>query len=236
MKNTLKKYFTDGSNDKRTAMLGQEHLSILLLLDTSSSMNGDKIKFLNNAVNVFIEDTMKDETAAIRVDLKIVQFNSEVSDVLDWTPVSKCEPNVNLTASGLTSMGAALNYGFDQLLSRKDTYHQLGVPCHHRQILLLVSDGEPTDDVTSAVSRVAKLEQENGLQVWALAIPGSNELQLKQWFERTLVSKTADTSKFFRWFSEGMIKLSKSRPGETPQYGRFPEGITFLDKIPDKYC
>lgn len=218
--------------------MSQPRLSILILLDTSSSMNIDnKIRYLKVALKTFIEDTLKDETAASRVDIKIVQFNTNVSDVVDWLPITSCESDINLTATGSTSMGAALNYAFDELLAQKARYHQLGIPAHHRQILLMVTDGEPTDDVAGAISRVDKLERENGLQVWALAIPGANAAKLKGWFERTLVNKTADTTQFFRWMSRSMQQLSKSRPGETIQSDKLPsEDVVFLDKVPDELC
>ncbi len=241
--NKLKNYFTaynvisdDDFNGLNPETMSQPRLSVVLLLDTSSSMSGDKIKYLNEGAKAFIKDTLKDEVAASRVDIKIIQFNSTVSDVIDWQPVSNCESEVCLSATGCTSMGAALNYAFDELLAQKSKYHQLGIPAHHRQILLMVTDGEPTDDVTSAVSRIAELERVNGLQVWALAIPGANVKKLKGWFERTLVNKTADTTQFFRWMSKSMQELSKSRPGEKPQYGKLPDDVVFIEKIPDSLC
>lgn len=242
--NKLKSYFTaynvisdDDFNGLNPETMSQPRLSIVLLLDTSSSMNsGDKIKYLNEGANAFIKDTLKDDIAASRVDIKIIQFNSTVSDVTDWQPISSCASEVCLSATGCTSMGSALNYAFDELLTQKSKYKTLGIPAHHRQILLLVTDGEPTDDVTSAVSRIAELERINGLQVWALAIPGANEKKLKGWFERTLVNKTADTTQFFRWMSKSMQELSKSHPGEKPQYDELPDNVAFLDKIPDSLC
>ena len=77
---------------------------VLLLLDTSGSMQGQPIKELNAGLEVFRDELFADSLAAKRVEVSIVTFGP-VQTVVDFTGLRTFTPP-QLAASGDTPMGA----------------------------------------------------------------------------------------------------------------------------------
>jgi len=62
----------------------QPHCATVLLLDTSGSMDGEKIAHLNQALSQFKDETLKDDLARKRVDLAVLTFGGSVQLVQDF--------------------------------------------------------------------------------------------------------------------------------------------------------
>ena len=67
----------------------QPHCATVLLLDTSYSMSGDKIRQLNEGLQAFVDEVREDELARKRVDLAVVSFGSQVGVVQDFSSVEE---------------------------------------------------------------------------------------------------------------------------------------------------
>ena len=116
---------------------------VVLLIDTSESMAGEKINSLNSGVNLLINTLKNDEIAHKRVELSIVSFNSVVDVIQDFAVVDDM-PVVNLNASGFTLMGQAIITGIDLISTRKEIYKSGGID-YYRPWIWLITDGTPTD-------------------------------------------------------------------------------------------
>ena len=95
----------------------------VLLLDTSSSMGGQKIEALNKGLKTF-EDALKDdEIAKKRVEVAVVTFDSEVKIIQDFVTADEFQAP-ELTAQGLTHTGAGIMKALDLIQERKKIYKE----------------------------------------------------------------------------------------------------------------
>lgn len=212
---------------------GEPHMACVLLLDTSSSMDGDPIDSLNNALRDFKEKTSLDEFAQKRVDVAIVEFNNGARVVQDFTPISKMKP-VTLVASGCTDMGAGINLALDLVEERNRFYDNMGTPCF-KPWVFMITDGLPTDDISAARERI-KIRESKGkygkLKFWSLGVPGYSKEVLTSLSQRNIELKDADFSGIFNWLSESMVAISVSRVDENTSLPNLPNNAQV---IPDTW-
>ena len=116
-------------------------IPVILLLDTSTSMMGEKIDSLNKAVKIMINEFKKAETKETFIKVAIITFGKGgVKLHTPLTEASKVEFKP-LTVGGSTPMGTALKMAKDMIedksiISSRD----------YRPAIVLVSDGEPNDE------------------------------------------------------------------------------------------
>lgn len=132
--------------------LARRPLQFIWILDCSGSMQGNKIESLNYAVQSAIEPMQKvaNDNPNAQVFVRVICFSdgaqweiSQPTDIHDfkWR---------DLDADGVTDMGKALTM-VAEALSMKNMPDR-GLP----PVLVLVSDGQPTDDYASALKALMK--------------------------------------------------------------------------------
>ena len=215
------------NEEPRVAAPGEPHLACVLLLDTSGSM-GPALDSLNQAINNFTQQTSMNEMAKKRVDVAIVTFDDKPELVMPFTPVLQMEP-VNLTTGGLTSMGAGINMAIDLVKERNRFYASLGVPCF-KPWIFMITDGSPTDDITSAIQRIQEEENKGAhgkLKFFALGVGNYDKnTLLKIAPKKTMELSDMDFSSIFNWLSESMVSISVSRVGEGVKLAELPENTS----------
>ena len=191
---------------------GEPHLACVLLLDTSGSMSGPPINSLNQALQDFKNKVSMDELAQKRVDIAIVEFNSTVRVVQNFTPISEMTP-ISLSATGSTAMGEGINTAIDLVKERNRFYNELGTPVF-KPWIFMITDGGPTDDIEGAISRI-QLEENKGshgkLKFFALGVPGYDKATMFRITNRVMELQDANFSSIFNWMSESMVAISVSR-------------------------
>ena len=116
-------------------------LPVILLLDRSGSMGGEKISTLNSAVNEMIQSFKTAGQGEVEINLGIISFgDGGASCDLKLQPVADIN-GIALQASGGTPMGMALRMAKD-LIEDKEIIPSKG----YRPAVVLVSDGAPNDD------------------------------------------------------------------------------------------
>lgn len=116
-------------------------LPVILLLDVSGSMCGEKINTLNEAVNTMIDTFKKESQREVNIQVGIITFGDRGANyALPLQDVAAIAP-VSLQADGGTPMGAALRMAKD-LIEDKSIVPSNG----YRPTVVLASDGEPNDD------------------------------------------------------------------------------------------
>ena len=212
---------------------GEAHLACVLLLDTSCSMIGEPINNLNKALRDFKEQVQADEMSARRIDVAIIEFNSDVRVVQDFVPISRMEP-ITLTATGCTSMGAGIELAIKKLKERNLVYANAGTPVYQPWIVM-ITDGAPTDDITTA-AQLIKAEEAKGtngkLKFWTAGVPG---------FSLEYVAKLSDTKRimklesdnfenFFKWVGGSISTISVSRVDEKVKLEDLPGDVVPVKK------
>lgn len=213
-----------GGETPRIINPSEPHMACLLLLDTSGSMSGDPIANLNEAINVFKSEVLKDEKTRNIVDIAIVEFNDETNIVQEFVPIEQLNP-VELHAGGTTEMGDAILTAINMVDARSKFYYQTGtVP--YKPWIVMISDGGPTDDITEAVKKIKDHEESGKVKVFALGVEGYDPQTLHRLAGKKVMRLQGYSfEKFFDWLNKSMRNMSKVAPGETPKAEPLPEDV-----------
>ncbi len=189
----------------------------VLLLDTSGSMQGARIKELNEGLRAFQGDLVKDPLASRRVEVAVVTFDSEVKVVQDFVTADRFEPPA-LAAQGLTFMGTAINQALDMIQARKTQYRTNGI-AYYRPWLFMITDGEPQgegkDVVEQAAQRIRAEETDRRVAFFAVGVESANMERLKNIAVRAPVKLVGlNFQEMFLWLSTSLQKVSRSQLDE----------------------
>lgn len=184
---------------------------VVLLLDTSYSMNGRPIQELNNGLLAFKDELVADTLAAKRVEVATVTFGP-IQIQHDFVGAASYSPPV-LTAVGDTPMGAAILQGLDLLRNRKATYRANGI-AFYRPWVFLITDGAPTDDVQQAAGAIREGEAGKAFSFFAVGTPEANMAVLTALSpaRSPLTLQGLRFRELFVWLSNSMRSISRSTP------------------------
>jgi uncharacterized protein YegL len=201
--------------------LASRPLHFIWICDSSGSMQTDgKVQSLNNAIKEAIPHMQKaaDENPNAQVFVRAVKF----SDGAQWT-VPTATPIADfrwtdLKAEGMTDMGKAISMVADQL--RIPPMSERALP----PILVLVSDGQPTDDYSGALRELLQIPWGRRAVRIAVAIgEDADHEALKQFIANpeipVLQANNAETLiNYIRWASTAVLKAA-SAPASQQQAG-----------------
>lgn len=187
---------------------------LVLVLDTSGSMAGEPIRELNAGLEALKTDLMSDPLAPTRVEIAIVTFGlNDVQLVQDFVTVSEWVPP-RLEAGGLTPMGGALGLALDALFARKATYKANGHQ-YYRPWVFMLTDGNPTDDIQNAGSRIRQEEASGGAAFFAVLVQGADEVAVRGLSSRPPIRlRGLAFRELFQWLSASQRRVSASQVGE----------------------
>lgn len=188
----------------------------LLLLDTSGSMSGSPIEELNQGLKLFKENLKSDGMAMQRVEIAIITFGP-VELVTDFIGADNFIPP-NLTASGDTPMGNAIEQGLKLLEIRKQIYRQAGIS-YYRPWVFLISDGSPTDNWQRAAEQVhgGDNNQRKQFSFFAVGVEDADMITLRKICSPNrppLKLKALSFRELFSWLSSSLSNVSHSQPGD----------------------
>ena len=189
---------------------------ICLVLDVSGSMSGAPIRELNEGVRLFFDAIRADEVAQYAAEICIVTFGDTVTKKLDFMSIERQEVPT-LTASGSTPMGQGVAMGLDLLEARKEDYKRAGVD-YYQPWMVVMTDGEPTDDISVSANRISSLVTGKKLTVFPIAIGDSANMATLGKLSPTrppLRLQGLNFSEFFTWLSRSVSRVSQSMPGES---------------------
>lgn len=193
----------------------EQRCPVVMLIDTSYSMSGEKIDHVNDGVQQLINELNQDSLAAKRVELSIVGFGP-VHEICDFTTVNEITYSP-CTPSGATPMGEAINVAIKKLELRKESYRQAGVD-YYRPWIFLLTDGGPTDHWEDAASNIKKGEKKGKFTFFSVGVEGADMSVLNQLSSRPPAKlKGYSFKEMFSWLSKSLTTISNSRSGEQIQ-------------------
>ena len=188
----------------------------VLLLDTSGSMAGKPIAALNEGLRAFRTDILEDPVAPKRVEVAVVAFDTTVRLVQDFVTPDRFDPP-ELTAQGVTHMGAAINTALDLVEARKERYKEAGIP-YYRPWVMMITDGDPQGElftfVEDASRRVKREVTRDRMVFFTVAAPGADVVQLmRMGFPKPVKLDGLKFSELFVWLSRSMQAVTSDAPG-----------------------
>lgn len=184
----------------------------ILILDTSGSMHGSKIIELSNGLKAFAEELRSDTMAAKRVEVAIITFGP-VQTIQNFVTADAFDPPT-LVAQGDTPMGAAIQSAVRLVADRKMTYKSNGIG-YYRPWLFLITDGAPTDDVSSAKMDIQEGEASKSFSFYAVGVEGADMKRLSEISKRQpLKLRALSFRELFVWLSNSLGSVSRSQLGE----------------------
>jgi uncharacterized protein YegL len=179
-------------------------------------MSGEPIQELNDGVVVFFDAIKADDAARYAAEIAVVKFGETAQKLLDFGNVQTQTVPV-LSAMGGTPMGSAVNLALDLAESRKRQYSSAGVD-YWQPWLVLMTDGQPTDDIGSAVARTTELVGNRKLTIFPIGIGDGADMDVLKRFSprrEPMRLKGLNFRAFFEWLSKSVSHVSASRPGQS---------------------
>jgi uncharacterized protein YegL len=192
-------------------------LPVILVLDCSGSMSGDKIRNLNEAIRDMLEVFRDTENGETEIHVAIITFGAEVKLEHALATAGDIQWH-NLSASGGTPLGTALKMA-KAMIEDKDV-----VPSRaYRPTVVLVSDGRPGDSWESPLQAFISEGRSAKCERMAMAIGAdADEVVLGKFIEGTKSSLFyAENAKqlrdFFKFVTMSVTIRTKSQtPNVSP--------------------
>jgi uncharacterized protein YegL len=155
-------------------------LPVVLLLDVSGSMCGDKINNLNKAVEDMLHTFAQEEKMETEIHVSVITFGGQVELHLPYTKASQVHWQ-RLQADGSTPMGTAFKKAKAMIEDKETTPSRA-----YRPTIVLVSDGQPTDSWEKPLEDFISEGRSSKCDRMAMAIGrDANEKVLKRFIEGT---------------------------------------------------
>lgn len=182
-------------------------LPVYLLLDTSGSMTGEPIEAVKNGVQTMIHSLRQNPQAIETAYISIITFDSDAKQIIPLTDLASFQM-VDIKASGVTSLGSALELLADKLETEvtKTTLEKKG---DWKPMTFIMTDGVPTDDWQRGLAKLNSINK--GLIVGCAAGSGADDSVLKQITDSVVRLDNADSesiSKFFQWVTASISTSS----------------------------
>jgi|APLak6261699823_1056247.scaffolds.fasta_scaffold00054_14 uncharacterized protein YegL len=195
-------------------------LPVIVLADTSGSMSANgKIDALNEALKTMILSFGRESRLRAEIQVGLITFGGDAAQAhVPLVGANRIEGVEALGAQGRTPMGSAFAMA-RQWLEDKDM-----VPSRaYRPVLVLVSDGEPTDDWQGPLESLKTSERGQKATRFAMAIGADANRTMLHQFTNDLeapvfeANGARDIVKFFRAVTMSVVARSSSGSPNTVQ-------------------
>ena len=209
-------------------------LPVILLLDVSSSMVGEKIESLYDATVEMIETFAAAQAKEQIIDVSIITFGEEVKRHTKYTPVKDLQAKGldKFKAYGNTPLGTALRMAKDMIEDKDETPSRI-----YRPAVVLVSDGAPNDSWKEPMDRFINEGRSSKCQRFAVAIGSGADRGVLERFTQDpnavfFAEDAKDISEQFKTVTMSISTVSKTpNPTSVPT----PDKELKYDNHPEAY-
>ncbi|GAD89527.1 MULTISPECIES: VWA domain-containing protein [Vibrio] len=165
---------------KKFTVPAAKPLPVVLLLDVSYSMSGDKIENLNKAVEDMLDTFAQEEKMETEILVSVITFGNQVELHVPYTKASQVQWQ-GLRANGMTPMGTSLKMAKAMIEDKETTPSRA-----YRPTIVLVSDGQPNDSWERPLKDFISEGRSSKCDRMAMAIGrDADETVLKRFIEGT---------------------------------------------------
>lgn len=192
-------------------------LPIFFVLDCSESMIGENQKKMNDGLQLIVNDVKKDPHALETAWISVIAFAGVAKTIVPLVESASFYPP-RLPIGGGTSLSSALRELTRQIDTevRKTTAESKG---DWKPVAYLLTDGRPTDDVTSEIKRW-KEQYSRKVNLIAIGLGPSADLNvLRQLTENVFLftdTREGDFIQFIKWITASVSAHSRSVGEEAP--------------------
>jgi uncharacterized protein YegL len=189
----------------------------VLLLDVSGSMVGEPIRELNKGLQDFYFQVVKDETAAERLEVCLITFESTVKCIQEPALVRNFKMPT-LEANGSTVLAEGIREAIMKVATRKNWYRRTGQP-YYRPFIFLFTDGAPDSDqdMEAVMLEINEGVNERKFLFYPIGVQDANMEVLHQIAHPSappLKLKGLDFTGFFKWLSNSVGIITKSKDSD----------------------
>ena len=204
----------------------ESHMALVLVLDTSYSMDGVAIRQLNEGINRFKAEVCLDKQTRDILDVAVVWFNDSFGVLQDFTPIEYMD-HIQLEADGGTYFTGPIREALKMIDERSRFYRRSGSE-PYKPWIIFVTDGEPLDNIDAVALEVQAAQNLGKVRFIALGVGDYNSASLKKLTDVVFRLDSTDFTAFFNWVAKSMRSVSVTAPGEKPQLPPL-EGNVFRD-------
>lgn len=206
------------SSLKKFAVASPRPLPVIVLADTSGSMgeNG-KIEALNAAMKEMVSTFARESRLRAELQVGLITFGGKAQMHLPLVAAQNVTGLTDFKAEGVTPMGEAFKLAH-HLLEDKDR-----IPSRaYRPVLILISDGQPTDDWEASFQALCNSERAQKATRLAMAIgPDADESMLKMFANDVeapifKAHNARDIHRFFRAVTMSVTTRTASQNPDLP--------------------
>lgn len=188
-------------------------LPVIIMADVSGSMSiNGKIEALNQSIQDMLASFSEESRHKAEIHVSIVTFGGMVQKHVELAPAHQVSLSAPLTATGGTPLGEACRV-VQAMLEDKEM-----IPSRaYRPVIVLASDGYPTDDYKAAFNDLVNSERGQKATRLALAIGGDADEELLSNFNNDLeaplfhASTASEINRFFRAVTLSVAAHSQSQ-------------------------
>lgn len=198
-------------------------LPVILLLDVSGSMSGEKINTLYDSVVEMVDSFVAAQVKETIIDVSIITFGSNVSLHTPYTSVIDLQKAgiSKFRADGMTPMGTALTMAKDMIDDKDTTPSNI-----YRPAVVLVSDGQPNDSWQRPLDKFIKDGRSSKCQRFAIAIGTDADRNVLEKFTGDsanvfFAEDAADVTECFQKFTMSVsTRATSQNPNAVPVPGK----------------
>lgn len=199
---------------KKFAVAKARALPVIILADTSGSMSvGGKIAALNEAVQNMVSTFRQESARQAEIQVGLITFGGDKAEMhLPLAKASEIEAMQPLDAIGRTPMGHAFELATEVLEDK-----ELITSRDYRPVLILLSDGIPTDNWKDGLARLTTSERGRKTSRFSMAIGAEANIDVLEAFNNDLeapvfkANEARDIHRFFRAVTMSVTARSQSR-------------------------
>ena len=191
-------------------------LPVIILADTSGSMSvNGKISSLNEAIQNMVSTFKQESARQAEIQVGLITFGGNEAELhlplAKATGIKAIEP---LEATGRTPMGSAFELATKVLEDK-----ELITSRDYRPVVILLSDGIPTDSWKSGLERLCNSERGQKASRFAMAIGAEANIDVLEAFNNDLeapVFKAHEARDIHRFFRAVTMSVTARSQSQTP--------------------